>query len=195
MKYLTEPEEKKLLRAVSEIKGKKAARDYMILFVGFNTGLRCAEIVGLNVEDLRNKDRLFVRSEIAKRGKSRIIPLNKKLQTAIKTFIKHKLVWQEGIQDEAALFSSKKGNRLSRRGLQDLFEYWCCRAGLTRSNGGKEKAIYSVHSMRHSFAKRLLQRGYSIQHVQKLLGHASLASTGVYVEVDFEDLIEAVNAL
>lgn len=195
MKYLTEIEEKKVLRTVSEIKGKQPARDFMILFLGFNTGLRCSEIIGLNVGDIRNRDRLCVRPEIAKRARLRIIPLNKKLQTAIRTFIKYKLTWREGIQDEAPLFVSKKGNRLSKRSLQDLFEYWCCRTGLTRSNGGKEKALYTVHSMRHSFAKRLLQRGYSIQHVQKLLGHASLASTGIYTEVDYEDMEEAVNAL
>lgn len=195
MKYLTEPEEKKLLKTVSEIKGKKATRDSIILFLGFNTGLRCSEIIGLNVGDIRNKDRLYIRPEMAKGGESRIIPLNKKLQTAIRAFIKHKLTWHEGIQDTAPLFRSRKGNRLSKRSLQDLFEYWCCRVELTRSNGGKEKALYTVHSMRHSFAKRLLQRGYSIQHVQKLLGHASLASTGIYTEVDYEDMEEAVNAL
>lgn len=195
MKYLTELEEKRLLKSVGEIKGQRAERDHMILFLSFNTGLRVSEIVGLNVADVRGRDRLFVRPETTKRARPRIIPLSKKLQSAIKNFIKLKLTWREGIQDDAFLFRSKKGNRLSKRSLQDLFEFWCKRADLTRIDKGKEKALYSVHSMRHSFAKRLLQRGYSLQHVQKLLGHSTLASTGVYVEVDFEELTEAVNAL
>ncbi|HAK89894.1 MAG TPA: hypothetical protein DCP24_12705 [Nitrospiraceae bacterium] len=195
MKYLTEKEEKHLLKTVSEVKGKKAERDWMILFLGFNTGLRCSELVGLNVADVRGRDKLYVRPETAKRSKTRMIPLSKKLVSAIRNFIKLKLTWREGIQDDAPLFISKRGNRLSKRQFEEAFECWCLRAGLTRYNAGEKKALYTVHSMRHSFAKRLLQRGYSIQHVQKLLGHSSLASTGIYTEVDDEELQEAVNAL
>jgi len=195
MKYLTEKEEKALLSTIREIKGKRAERDYIVIFLGLNTGLRCSEIIGLNIGDVRNREKLFVRPEIAKRAKARIIPINKKLQIAIKRFIKNKLLWGEGIQDEAPLFISKKGNRLSKRALQDLFEHWCKRAGLVRSANGSARAEYTVHSMRHSFAKRLMQRGYSLAVVQKLLGHASLASTGIYTEVDYEETEEAVNAL
>lgn len=195
MKYLTEKEEKHLLKTIAEVKGKRAERDYMILFLGFNTGLRCSEIIGLNIGDVRGKEKLYVRQETAKRSKARIVPLSKRLSASIRNFIKLKLQWREGIQDDSPLFVSKKNNRLSKRALQDLFEYWCIRAGLTRYHAGEEKALYTVHSMRHSFAKRLRQRGYTIEHVQKLLGHSSLASTGIYTEVDDEELQEAVNAL
>jgi len=195
MKYLTEIDQKKLFRTPGETKGKKAERDLMILFFLFYLGLRCSELVGLNLADVKNRDRLYIRPEITKRAKPRILPLNKKLQSAIKNFLKLKLTWGESLQDESPLFISKKNNRLSKRSLQDLFEYWCKRADLTRNDKGKEKSLYSVHSARHSFAKRLLQRGYTLQHVQKLLGHSSLASTGIYCEVDYEELEEAVNAL
>jgi integrase/recombinase XerC len=206
MKYLTEAEEKRLLKTVREIKGKKAERDYMILFLGFNTGLRLSEIIGLNVGDVRNKEKLYVRPEMTKRTRKaqgagevghkkravgRYIPINVKLQAGIKRFIKLKLTWREGIQDDAPLLISKNGGRLSRRSLQEMFEDWRDRAGI---EGG-----YTVHSMRHTFARRILERSpnpyKSLPAVQKLLGHASLASTGVYIEAGSEEMQEAVEAL
>jgi integrase/recombinase XerC len=195
MKYLTENEEKLLLRTIQGRKGKKAERDSTILSLGFNTGLRCSEIIGLNVGDIRGRDRLHVRAEIAKRAKERDIPLNKRTQAIFRNFIKMKLKWREGIQDEAPLFISKKKGRLSKRSLEELFEFWCIEAALTRSVQGKEKPFYTVHSMRHTFAKRLLQRGADITVIQKLLGHSSLASTGIYTEAGIEEMEEAVNAL
>jgi integrase/recombinase XerC len=197
MNYLMEQEEKRLLKTVHEIKGKKAERDYMILFLGFNTGLRLAEIIGLNVGDVRGKEKLYVRPDTTKatvkqadgtkRPKGRMIPLSKKLQQEIRSFIKLKLKWREGIQDEAPLFVSKKGARLSRRALQEMFKSWRDRAGI---EGG-----FTVHSMRHTFLKRLAQRGIALPTVQKLAGHASLASTGVYLEAGYEEMQEAVEAL
>jgi integrase/recombinase XerC len=197
MNYLMEQEEKRLLKTVHEIKGKKAERDYMILFLGFNTGLRLDEIIGLNVGDVRGKEKLYVRPDTTKatvkqadgtkRPKGRMIPLSKKLQQEIRSFIKLKLKWREGIQDEAPLFVSKKGARLSRRALQEMFKSWRDRAGI---EGG-----FTVHSMRHTFLKRLAQRGIALPTVQKLAGHASLASTGVYLEAGYEEMQEAVEAL
>lgn len=229
MKYLTEPEEKKLLRTARDTKGKKAERDYMILFLGFNTGLRLNEMICLNVGDVRGKERLFVRPETTKKTRNalcvmrdgstaktqkvavgRTVPLSKALQQAMRKFMSLKLQWREGIQDDAPLFVSKKGGRLSRRALQEMFEEWCIKTGLTapsplphpptgsplsiRERAGV-RGCYTVHSMRHSFAKRLLQRGVALPTVQKLLGHSSLASTGVYTEAGIEEMEEAVAAL
>lgn len=200
MKYLSEREEKTLIRTVSQYKGKKAGRDRLILLIGFGTGLRLTEMVGLNVGDVRNKEKLFVRPGTSKRtlnnahgnkkAKGRIVPLRRSLQREIRNFIKHKLTWREGIHDEDPLFISKKGNRLSPRMLQKLFEEWCIKAGLATSG----RPDYSVHSMRHSFAMRLQDRGVRISTIQKLLGHQSLASTGVYTEASMEEMQEAVEA-
>jgi len=195
MKYLVEKEEKFLLKTVNGCKGKRAERDFIILFLGFNSGLRCSEIIGLNVGDLRFKEKLYVRPEIAKGKKARTIPLNKKLQASIKKLISLKLAWKEGIQDEDPLFISRKRNRLAKRSLENLFEFWCKKAELTMKNEGREKALYTVHSMRHSFAKKLLHRGIALGVIQKLLGHSSLAATGIYVEAGIEEMEEAVNAL
>ena len=205
MKYLTEDEEKLLLRTVREIKGKKAERDHMILFFGFNTGLRLNELLSLNVGDVRGKVKLYVRPETTKatlkrqatgdgpeamgkkrRPVGRTLPISRRLHAAIREFIKLKLRWREGIHDDDPLFVSKKGGRLSRRSLQEVFEHWRDRAGL---EGG-----YTVHSMRHSFGKRLIQRGFAPATVQKLLGHKSMGSTGIYIEAGFEEMQEAVEA-
>lgn len=200
MKYLTEKEERQLIRTVSQVKGKKAERDRMILLLGFGGGLRLGEIAGLNVGDVRSKERLFVRPETSKRtvlgpsktrkAKGRTVPLSVNLQKAIHKFIRHKLTWHEGIHDNNPLFVSKKGGRLSKRMIEVLFSEWCKKTNLCTSG----KADYSAHSMRHSFAMRLIERGVRITTVQKLLGHASLASTGVYTEASIEEMEEAVNA-
>ena len=194
MKYLTEKEEKILLRTVREIKGDKAERDRVILEILLDTGLRAAELVGLNVGDLRNKDRLYVRPEIAKRSKGRFIPVSADLQRTLKGFFRDKLARKESIRDDAPLFISRNGGRLSKRSLQELVEGWLIRAGLTTTKDGKEVALYSTHSLRHACFKRMQERGVKLTTIQKIAGHASLASTGIYTEATWEEMSEAVEA-
>lgn len=195
MKYLTEKEEKALLRTVKEIKGEKAERDRVILELLLGTGLRAAELVGLNVGDLRNKEKLHVRPEIAKRGKERFIPVSADLQRIMKAFFRDKLTRKESIRDDAPLFVSRNGNRLSKRSLQELVEGWLVRAGLTTTKGGKTVALYSAHSLRHTCFKRMQERGVKLTTIQKIAGHASLASTGIYTEATWEEMVEAVEAI
>lgn len=197
-KYLTEKEQKVLLNTVDAGKGKKAERDLMIMLLGFNTGLRLNEMIGLNVGDVRGMESLYVRPETAKRSKSRTVPINKKLQAKIKTFIRLKLGWDEPIGNDSPLFMSERKQRLSERMLQEMFSQWCIKAGLVLPDGVGVRAKYTVHSMRHTCAMMLLERCGStnaLPLVQKLLGHASLASTGVYLSVRREELAEAMEAI
>lgn len=78
MKYLTEKEEKQLLKVLDH--RKDAERDYMVIHLILKTGLRRCEVSGLNNGDLRNREVLHVRKEVAKGGSSRDIPLNKRIQ-------------------------------------------------------------------------------------------------------------------
>lgn len=195
MKYLSEQEEKRLLRTVREIKGVKAARDLMLVNLILNTGLRAGEVVGLTVGDVRNKEKLYVRPEIAKRSKERFIPINKFTQGALKYFFRLKLQCGESINEMAPLFVSKKKNPLSKRALQDLMEAWVMRAGLTTTKDGKVVSLYSVHSLRHTCFKRMRERGVGLEVIQKLAGHSSLASTGIYTEATYEEMEEAVGCL
>lgn len=191
MKYLSEREEKHLLRTVREIKGKKAERDYVILQLGFGLALRAAELTGLTVGDVRNRETLHVRSEIAKLGSGGAVPIAKDLQAIIRHYIKLKLTWKESIHDSAPLFVSRIGEPLSKRSLQEAVEGWMIRAGHTTTKAGKTIALYSVHSLRHSCLMRMRERGVRIETIQKFARHKSLASTGIYTEATIEEMAEA----
>ena len=187
LKWLPEEDEKKILSTIGEVPTFKARRDLTICTLGFMTGMRLSEICGLNIEDVRNSDRLYVRPETAKRKKGRIIPLNDSVRDTISSWLTLKEEKGEPVKGSSPLFMSRKNKRLSRRTLQDMFEYWCEQAGFSNRR-------YSVHSMRHSFAKRLVQNGVHLAVVQKLLGHASLASTGIYIEPGYEEMETAVQS-
>lgn len=191
MKYLTEKEEKVLLKTVREIRGGKAERDAVIIEFILSTGLRASELVGLNVGDVRQKEKLHVRKEIAKFGKERFVPICADAQRLIKRHLSAKLASKESIRDDAPLFVSRNGGRLARRSLQLLVEQWVVRSGLVSSTG---EALYSVHSLRHTCFKRMQERGVALTTIQKIAGHASLASTGIYTEATWEEMVVAVEA-
>lgn len=191
MKYLTEKEEKTLLKTVREIKGWKAERDAVIIDFLLSTGLRAAELVGLNVGDVRNKEKLHVRAEIAKRGKERFVPICADAQRLMKRFISAKLAHKESIRDDAPLFVSRNSGRMVKRSLQLLVKGWMIRAELTASTG---QALYSAHSLRHTCFKRMQERNVALTTIQKIAGHASLASTGIYTEATWEEMVEAMEA-
>lgn len=194
MKYLTIDEQKALVRTVRDTKG--AERDYVIIETILHTGLRAAEAAVLTVGDVRNRQRLYVRPEMAKRGKGRFVPLNVRIQDVLRKWLARKMSsLHESIEDSAPLFVSRLGGRLSKRSLQEAVEHWMIRSGLTTARDGRTVPLYSVHSLRHSFAKRLIERGVEPATIQKILGHASLASTGVYIEATDQELDEAVHTL
>jgi len=128
MKYLTETEEKTLRHTVKEIKGRRAERDRVIIELILGTGLRVAEVEGLNVGDLRGKEKLYVRPEIAKGSKGRFIPVAVDLQRMLKGFFRDKLAWGESIRDDAPLFVSRQGNRLTKISIQKLVAAKWCRS-------------------------------------------------------------------
>lgn len=197
IRYFSYEAEKKLTGHLAALKGKRPARDRMVIELGFNLGLRVAEMCSLTVGHVRNREDLTIvgKAEPGGAPKERIIPIRKDLQRGIKDYMKQKLIWKESIHDDAPLFVSKIGERLSRRSLQEMFETWCIRAGLTAAVNGKTKAAYTFHCMRHTFAMRLRERGYTIEAVAELLGHSSLNSTRVYFRPTLEELREAVNSL
>jgi site-specific recombinase XerD len=194
MKYLTEKEEKHLLKTVREIKGLRAERDRMIVELLLGTGLRASELVGLDVGDVRGKEKLFVRPEIAKGKKGRFIPVSVDLQRRVKSFMALKLAGKESIRDDAPLFMSRNDQRLSKRSLQELVEKAMLRAGLTTTEDGQVVPLYSTHSLRHTCFKRMQERGVQMTTIQKIAGHATVASTGIYTEATWEEMVDAVEA-
>jgi site-specific recombinase XerD len=194
MKYLTQDEQKTLIKTVRETKG--AERDAVIIETLLNTGLRAGELVSLSVGDVRNKLRLYVQPAMAKRNSGGFIPLNVKIQDTLRTWIKMKLtILHESIEDAAPLFVTRLGAPLTKRALQLIVEKWVTKAGLTTMKGSQIVALYSTHSLRHSFAKRMQERGVPLTTIQKILRHSSLASTGVYTEASDAELDEAAHVL
>lgn len=191
MKYLSLLEEKTLVRTVRDIKGKKAERDNVIIRMALGLALRAGELAGLTVGDVRNRETLYVRPEIAKMNSAGTIPICKDLQALIRNFIKQKLTWREPINDSEPLFVSRNGDPLSKRSLQEAIETWMIMAGLTTTKNGELVALYSTHSLRHSCLMRMRERGVRIETIQKFARHKSLASTGIYTEATLEEMAEA----
>lgn len=195
MKYLTPDEQKRLVKTVKETKG--AERDYVIIEMLLNTGLRASEFCAVNVGDVRNKDRLYVQPEAMKNGRGRFVPLNVRIQDILRKWIAFKLsTFHESIEDPAPLFVTKGCRRITRQDLtQSIVEKWMIRAGLTTTKGDKIVALYSAHSLRHTCFKRMRERGVSLEVIQKIAGHKSLASTGIYTEASDREIEEAVHVL
>ncbi len=109
-----------------------------------------------------------------KGGKDRMVPFGERVRAAILAYLR------ERPRSAGPLFLTKRGFALRVGGLEELLWGAAERAGLERPA--------SPHRLRHSYASHLLRNGASVRHIQVLMGHASLASTEVYLEVDTKDL-------
>ena len=195
MKHLTLEEQSLLVKAPKETKG--AERDYVIIEMLLNTAFRATEFCMLNVGDVRNKSRVYIQPINAKRGKGRFVPLNVRMQDILRKWIAHKMsVLGESIEDTAPLFVTKSGRRITRQDLtQSIVQKWCRKAGLMTTKNGKIVPLYSAHSLRHTCLKRMRERKIEPEVVQKIAGHKSLASTGVYTEATDQEIDEAAHVL
>jgi len=163
----------------AEAGGFKEARDLAMLELFYSTGMRLAELAGLNDPDLD-----LVSDQVKVRGKGkkeRIVPLGGHAGRALRAYFRHRdALLVAGSVDRRAVFLNLRGRRLSVRGVQLAMKRLL--AALTRGND------LHVHSLRHSFATHLLDAGADLRAVQELLGHASLATTQVYTHTSVERL-------
>lgn len=167
-RYLTLAESKALLNAID---GRHRARDYAIICIFLNCGLRISEIVGLNLSDIR-ADSLRVRG---KGSKERIVYLNDATAAAINDYLAvRKAVDAE---DRSALFLSARRTRVSREAVHSMVKKNLLRAGLDADK-------YSSHKLRHTAATLMLQNGVDVRTLQELLGHEHLNTTQIYTHVD-----------
>jgi len=173
--YLTEQEEKRLFRHLKGLKSRQAERDYVLLKLCRLTGLRRAEALALNVGDVINQKRIIIDERIARKGAVGEVGIPVELQKIIKRFLWLKRTWRESLDDEAPLFVSKRGNRLSLRAFNDLMDKWCRSAGIPR---------YTPHALRHTKAHRILEKSdnppKALVYVNNQLRHKSYNSTLVY---------------
>jgi integrase/recombinase XerC len=158
-------------------------RDLAILELFYSTGIRLSELNGMNLEDLDLlSDQLKVRG---KGRKERIVPVGSRAVLALRRYLnlREPLVTQlRG--DRRAVFLSRRGKRLSPRGIQRIVH------GMFDAIGGDG---LRVHSLRHTFATHMLDAGADLRAVQELLGHASLSTTQVYTHTSVERLKKVYN--
>jgi len=176
-KYLNIDESIQLLESVE---GDNRERDYAILVLFLNCGLRLSELVGINLSDIRG-DTLTV---IGKGNKERTIYLNQACLNAIDAYRRVRPV--EGVKDKNALFLSERKQRISPKTVQYLVKKYIAAAGL-------DTRKYSTHKLRHTAATLMYKHGnVDIRALQSILGHASIATTEIYTHVDDEQLRRAV---
>jgi integrase/recombinase XerC len=151
-------------------------RDRAIMELLYSSGLRLAELVGLNLGGLDLRDRTV--RVLGKGSKERIVPMGTQAAEALAQWLKERLpIARSG---EEALFVGRNGERLSRRAVQARVAYWARRQGVSLR-------VYP-HLFRHSFASHLLESGGDLRGVQELLGHADIATTQIYTHLDFQHL-------
>ena len=186
-KYLNVDDSKRLLQATNNTDNRNHERDYAIITLFLNCGLRLSELVGINITDIDfNENKLTV---IGKGNKERTIYLNNACVHALKDYLAVKP--KEGIKhdklnSEKALFLSERKERISRRTVQHIVYTKLLSAGLDPSK-------YSTHKLRHTAATLMYQYGeVDIRALQVLLGHESIATTEIYTHVDDEQVRNAI---
>ena len=159
-----------------------AVRDKAMYELLYSSGLRLAELVGLNLSALDFLD-ASVRV-IGKGRKSRIVPLGSHAISALQTWL---LLRAPIVQtDEVAVFVSRAGKRIGARSVQIRIKAWGIKQGLISN--------VHPHLLRHSFASHVLQSSGDLRAVQEMLGHASIATTQVYTHLDFQALSKVYDA-
>ena len=177
-KYLTLEQSSKLLKAVS---GQNQERDYAILMLFLNCGIRRSELVGLNITDVY-EDRIRV---VGKGNKERFVYFGSACRKAIDAYlpIRNKMV----LTDNRALFGSRNGNRISVDAVHALVKKAFLKAGLDATQ-------FSAHKLRHTAATMMLSGGVDIKTVQEVLGHENLNTTQIYTHIESTELKIAAEA-
>lgn len=177
-KYLTLEESLQLL---SSVDGQNEERDYCILTLFLNCGLRISELCGLNLTDIQG-DALRI---LGKGNKVRIVYLNDACKSALEAYlsVRRPIVGR----DKNALFLSTRNERISRSSVHALVKKHLSAAGL-------DAAEYSSHKLRHTAATLMLQNGVDVKAVQEVLGHEHLNTTEIYTHIDNEALRVAAKA-
>jgi integrase/recombinase XerC len=157
-------------------------RDKAIMELFYSSGLRLAELVGLDLTDLDLADRTV--RVLGKGRKTRIVPVGRFAAEALGRWLRERATLAD--MDERALFVSQRGERLRPRSVQQRIAQWARRQGLG--------VHVHPHMFRHSFATHLLESSQDLRGVQELLGHASISTTQVYTHLDFQHLARIYDA-
>lgn len=176
--FMTSEEVERLLAAPNTHQ-RMGARDLAILETMYSTGVRVSELVGINVADLDLEEGV---ARVRGKGKrERFAPLGSFAVGAINHWLTYRQ--QEELGRDDPIFVNRLGGRLSTRSVGRMLEKYLAEAGLDRRT--------TPHTLRHSFATHLLDRGADIRSVQELLGHQSLVTTQIYTHLTTATLRKA----
>jgi integrase/recombinase XerC len=179
-KHLPETLDVDRMMKLLEIPGDKpiVVRDRAILELLYSSGLRLAELIGLDLGDIDLADQTV--HVTGKGKKDRIVPVGRHALHAVSEWLKVRGQFESS--GKGALFVSNQGNRLSARSVQSRVSYWGRRQGM-------DMRVYP-HLFRHSFATHLLESSHDLRGVQELLGHVNISTTQVYTHLDFQHLAQ-----
>jgi integrase/recombinase XerC len=178
-----DPESLEQLLRVTDDHDELLLRDIAIFELIYSSGLRLAELVGIDLDDIDLTQQQLVVT--GKGNKTRHLPVGSKAVSAVQRWLR---VRPNYCRDNAqkALFLSKPGNRISARNVQSRLNHLIQRQGLGQQ--------LSPHVLRHSFATHLLESSSDLRAVQELLGHANIATTQIYTHLDFQHLAKVYDA-
>jgi integrase/recombinase XerC len=173
-------EEAKLLVEAPDPGTPLGARDRAILELLYATGLRVAELTGLNLEDVDLREQILL--ALGKGRVERMVPFGRQARAALRAYLKLRDQLGHARGDPDALFLNHRGGRLGSRSVRRLLDGYIERVAVHHR--------ISPHGLRHSFATHLLDAGADLRSIQELLGHASLSTTQRYTHVTTERLRE-----
>jgi integrase/recombinase XerC len=156
----------------------ETVRDRAMLELFYSSGLRLAELVGLDLGAVDLADGTV--RVTGKGNKTRIVPVGRQARQQINAWLTIRV--QLARTDEAALFVGPRGTRISPRTVQARVRYWALRAGVPQR-------VYP-HLFRHSFATHLLESSSDLRSVQEMLGHADISTTQIYTHLNFQHLAQ-----
>ncbi|MBO4363689.1 MAG: tyrosine recombinase XerC [Clostridia bacterium] len=178
--YLELDESRQLLDSVG---GENETRDFCILTLFLNCGMRLSELCGINISSIKENTLTVT----GKGDKERTVYLNKACLEAIEAWLEVRPELDENAPDFDALFLSERKKRISPKTVQYTVKKYIMRAGL-------DPQKYSVHKLRHTAATLLYRYGHvDIRSLQEILGHESISTTEIYTHVNREMLADAVS--
>lgn len=185
-KYLSLEDSQKLLKVTADEDNRNKERDYAIITLFLNCGMRLSELVGINIKDINFDDNKM--TVIGKGNKERTIYLNKACVKAIKQYLAVRPNDKIDYKSKDALFLSERRERISKRTVQYIVDKELTKAGLDTTK-------YSTHKLRHTAATLMYQYGeVDIRALQELLGHASISTTEIYTHVANDQVRNAVES-
>ncbi len=193
MNFLESPQKKKSLpkyltleqslAVLNNVDGKNKERDYCILTLFLNCGLRLSELIGINISHIKDNDTLVV---LGKGNKERTVYLNSSCLDAISAYIAVRP--KDGVIDRDALFLSNQKKRISKQTVQKMVESNLAKNGLSGMG-------LSTHKLRHTAATLMYQHGgVDPLQLKEILGHENLSTTEIYTHIRDEQLKNAVDS-